>query len=58
MHAANTPPDSLQRAAGGRFLCPGHPRLDRLAQVLVLHLLWIQHAVEGKWCFFALVFVF
>ena len=24
-------------------------------QVLVLHLLWLQYAVEGEWCFFVLV---
>lgn len=43
-------------AAGSRLLCPGHPRLDWLAQIPVFHLLWLQHAVEGKWCFFALIF--
>ena len=39
-------------AAGSRVLRPGHPRLDWLAQVLVFHLLWLQHIVEGElWCF-------
>lgn len=48
-------PHSPGGAAGSRVLCARHSSLDWLAQIPLFHLLWIQHAAQGKSCPFVLV---